>query len=119
MTRDCWHCHRDTPGDDPACSWCGVWLVALDPSGAPLPLRPLLAPARRWGIPDDILRAEAVDDADPLDLATLVDTVDGVDPGQIDTWLCGPAASDPGNEDVALSALMMTVEHARLRLDPW
>ena len=117
----CWRCHRDSPGDEAACAWCGVWIVELDPARVPAPLRPLLAPARRWGISDDVFRADALDEATPLELESLVDAVDDVDSRHLDAWLCGPeaAAGEPANEYVAMSALMMAAELARLRFDPW
>ncbi|GAA3197953.1 hypothetical protein ACFO1B_01635 [Dactylosporangium siamense] len=120
MTLNCWRCHRGSAADEPACAWCGVWLVALDPARVPAPVRSLLAPARRWGISDDVVRVDAVDDASPFELDGLVEAVDGVDVDQVDAWLCGPEgdAADPTNEYVAVSALMMAAELARLRLDP-
>ncbi|WP_327003893.1 hypothetical protein OHA72_54055 [Dactylosporangium sp. NBC_01737] len=121
MTLNCWRCRRDSPADEPACAWCGVWVVDLDPGRVPAPLRSLLAPARRWGISDDVFRVDAIDDAAPIELDNLVQAVDGVDLEQIDAWLCGPEgdAGEPANEYVAVSALMMAADLARLRLDPF
>jgi hypothetical protein len=120
VTLNCWRCHRVSPADEAACGWCGVWLVDLDPGRVPAPLRSLLGPARRWGICDDVVRVDAIDDAAPPELDDLVQAVDGVDADVLDAWLCGPEGdvADPANEYVAVSALMLAAGLARLRLDP-
>src|SRR2546423_12876719 len=84
----CWCCGRRDGGQE-SCSWCGVWLVELDPVTVPASLRLLLTPARRWGIGDDGYRVNAVEAADRVDLVGIVDAVESVSDEELSAWLCG------------------------------
>jgi hypothetical protein len=77
----------------------------------------MLEQARRWGIPDDGYRDDAIYAADPADLESVIHAVDEVSEAELVHWLCGPeAATVPSSEYVAVSALMMAADLARIRL---
>ena len=114
----CWHCGRRSD-EGTACAWCGVWLADLDPDRVPDAVRPLLSLARRWGISDDVQRANAVRTASRAELASMVDVVEGTSGPDLDAWLIGPEANadSPSPEYVAVSALTMAANHAGVHLE--
>jgi hypothetical protein len=116
--RRCWSCDRDNRNRSQSCAWCGAWLIELRPDAVPSAARSLLPLARRWGISDDGYRDSAVAEADAETLAALVAAVDSVDDGVLYGWLAGPEASSgrPSAEYVAVTALTMAADQARLRL---
>ena len=82
--------------------------IALDPSRVPVPLRPLIPLAERWGIADDVIRDDVFHQATASDLQHLVATLRLHDDA-LDEWLAGPEASvvPPSPEYVAFSAMRM------------
>ena len=93
--------------------------MALDPDRMPAAARPLIPMAERWGIGDDGYREEAVDQATPDELRKLVASLDGVEDG-FSEWLEGPEsfAPRPSEEYLAMTALTMAFDSARVKLDP-
>ena len=113
----CWSCGRDNGDGARTCGWCGVWLIELYPEAVPPAVRSLLPLARRWGISDDGYRDAAVAGADAETLAALVAAVDAIGDAALYGWLAGPEASSarPSAEYVAVTALTMAADQARLR----
>jgi hypothetical protein len=93
-------------------------LIELRPDAVPSAVRSLLPLACRWGISDDGYRYSAVNEADVETLAALVAAVDAVDEAALQNWLTGPEASSrrPSAEYVAVTALTMAADQARLHL---
>ena len=88
-----------------------------DPTRVPDFLLPLLPLAERWGIPDDGLRGELVRAASADELAELAGCFDDVPAQELEGWLTGPEARpDPGDEYVAISALLRAVHLAKVLL---
>ena len=115
--RNCWSCGHDNDRAE-TCNWCGVWLTELSPGPVPPPVRSLLPLARRWGINDDGYRADALAQADTKTLDALVAAVDAIDDTALYDWLAGPEADSghPSAEYLAVTALIMAADQARLRL---
>lgn len=113
----CWHCARPSSGND-TCGWCGVWLVDLDPEHVLPAARPLLGLARRWGIPDDGFRSDAVAEASREELEEIVRALRDANIDEVQRWLIGPEAEavSPTREYVAVTCLTMAADHARRRL---
>lgn len=112
----CWHCAQ--PSDDnKTCKWCGVWLIELDPERVPLAARPLLGLARRWGIPDDGYRSDAVAGASRDELEEIIRALREADADdEVARWLISEADAPPSPEYLAITCLTMAADDARLRL---
>lgn len=93
-------------------------MIELRPDAVPSAVRSLLPLARGWGISDDGYRDSAVAEADAETLAALVAAVDAVDDAALYGWLAGAEASSrrPSAEYVAVTALTIAADQARLRL---
>lgn len=89
----------------------------LDHRRVPPAVRPVLALAELWGISDDYEREDAVRRATVDDLQELVAAVDSLD-SDFWEWLSGPASSErrPSTEYVAITALTMAADSARIKL---
>lgn len=89
----------------------------LDHRRVPPAARPVLALAEVWGITDDYEREGAVSRATADDLQVLVAAVDSLD-NDFWEWLSGPASLErrPSPEYVAITALTMAADSARLKL---
>jgi hypothetical protein len=114
----CWHCTRPAT-DSQTCGWCGVWLVDLDPQQVPPAARGWLPLARRWGIPDDIHRDQAIDQADRAELETILRTLHDANAWtDVERWLADAAneATRVSHEYIAITCLTIAADHARLRL---
>ena len=92
--------------------------MSLDPARVPPFIAPLLLIAERWGVGDDIERAQLIDAASQADLESLVGCLDDVDEDAVFEWLAGPEsyASSPTAEYVAVTDLTMAIDLAALRL---
>ncbi len=91
---------------------------SLNPAKVPLFVAPLLPMAERWGIGDDIERAQAVDSATREEIEALVACLDIVDDDAVFEWLAGPESHnpDPSAEYLAVTNLTMAIDLARLRM---
>jgi hypothetical protein len=89
----------------------------LDPRNVPESAARLLPLAEKWAIGDDFEREEAVSRATGKELQSLVSAVDTTDDEFWD-WLAGPASYEPNPspEYLALTALTMAADSARLKL---
>jgi hypothetical protein len=74
--------------------------------------------AEKWGIGDDIERAQLVDAATQSDLELLASCFDNVDEEAVFAWLAGPESysSSPTDEYVAVTNLTMAFDLAVLRM---
>jgi hypothetical protein len=85
--------------------------IRLDPARVPEPLRHLIPLAERFGISDDLIRADVVAKTPAAELDALRAAVQAHDEA-FDEWLAGPEASGPAfsAEYIAFSALRMTAD---------
>ena len=90
---------------------------SLSPTNVPAGVEVLLPIAARWGISDDVLRAEQVDAANRSELKALVEAVDSVDDDALYGWLEGPESQSaaPSAEYLAVTCLTMAADLARLK----
>ena len=64
-------------------------MVSLDPSHVPLSLQWVIPLAEKWGLSDDVARAERVDQARTDELRELLELFDTVDADTLYGWLAG------------------------------
>lgn len=90
--------------------------ITLDPENVPEALRVLIPYAEAWGISDDLIRGDVLDQASPEALSDLVATVGSHDEA-LNTWLGGSEASSeqPTEAYIAFSALVMAFDEASYR----
>lgn len=90
-------------------------MVSLDPSHVPLSLHWVIPLAEKWGLSDDVARAERVDQARTDELRELLELFDTVDADTLYGWLAGAQSYSlsPTDEYVAFSALTMAADYAR------
>lgn len=92
----------------------------LNPKNVPSEVASLLPMAEKWGIGDDIFRLEAIDNATTEQLQEILYCLDdeAVDDDFLFEWLAGPESfsSTPSNEYLALTALTITYDAAKIRL---
>jgi hypothetical protein len=69
-------------------------IIKLDPANVPEPLRHLIPLAERFGISDDLVRADFMQKTPAVDLAELRSVAQEHD-DFLDEWLAGPAAHGP------------------------
>jgi hypothetical protein len=93
-----------------------VWIALLtcrsvDPGGVPEPLRHLIPLAERYGISDDLIRADFVAKTPPSDLTELRRIVQE-HTAPLDNWLAGPAADGPtfSAEYIAFTCMRMAAD---------
>src|SRR3954467_660672 len=95
--------------------------LRLDPAKGPPALRPLIPPAERFGITDDIDRENLVLASSPQEIAELKASVEQHD-DEFDQWLAGPEADGPefSEESLAFTAMRMGADFAypRRAADP-
>jgi hypothetical protein len=94
-------------------------LVELDARQVPSAARVWLTLARRWGIPDDGYRWDAIERADRNELEAIHRALDDDTVwDEVERWLVGPEAeaTPPSREYVAITCLTMAADHVRLRL---
>ena len=91
--------------------------MSLDPAAIPASGRQLLPLAERWGIGDDYERELAVGNASEEELQVLAESMERVG-DDFWEWLAGEAsyASHPSREYLAMTALTMAADSARVRL---
>lgn len=84
----------------------------------PSALVSLLPIAEKWGIGDDCEREKAIAAASPEELELLVHCIDGISDEDLYGWLSGPQSYDPNptQEYLAVTALTMAIESAKLKL---
>ena len=89
--------------------------MKLDPSHVPSSLQWVIPLAEKWGISDDLLRAERVDQAGTDELRELLERFGTVDAEALYGWLAGPQSysRSPTDEYVSFSALTMAADYAR------
>lgn len=85
--------------------------IVLDPSAVPPALRHLIPLAERFGIEDDLIRADVVAKTPAAELAAM-QTVVNQHNDAFDEWLAGPAASGPrfSPEYCAFTCLRMAAD---------
>jgi hypothetical protein len=85
--------------------------IRLDPSAVPLTLRPLIPLAERFGVGDDLTRADIVAKTPAVELAAMRAAVEA-QAGAFDDWLAGPQAGGPefSPEYHAFSCLRMAAD---------
>jgi len=85
--------------------------IQIDPEQVPESLRHLILLAERWGISDDVLRADAVHSASPDEVSRLRDAIERHD-DLLDKWLAGPEALHD-----RLSPAYLAFTHMRMAAD--
>jgi hypothetical protein len=87
--------------------------IALDPARVPSPLRHLIPLARRFGISDDLIRADVLEHTPNAELEAMRRAVAAEDDA-FDSWLAGPEASGPtfSDEYIAFSCLRMAADES-------
>ena len=90
----------------------------LDPNKIPSALIHLLPMAAKWGLGDDYESEMAINNAQPEELESLVHSIDGISDNDLFGWLSGPESYNlkPSAEYVALTALTMAIDSAKLKL---
>ena len=85
--------------------------VCLDSANVPEALRHLIPLAERFGISDDLIRADFVGKVDPTELAALRQVVEEY-AGPLDDWLAGPKADGPRftAEYIAFTCMRMAAD---------
>lgn len=85
--------------------------IRLDPTQVPDPLRHLIPMAERYGISDDLIRADLVAKTSQSDMSELRLIVQQHD-ALIDDWLAGPAADAPpfSEEYIAFTCMRMAAD---------
>ena len=85
--------------------------IKLDPQRVPEPLRGLIPLAEKWGISDDMLRIDTVENAPPDEISELKRIAAEYD-DYLDEWLAGPEARDPNPspEYLAFSNMRMSAD---------
>ena len=97
-------------------------IIRLNANNVPAPLRRLIPYAETWGIGDDLIRSDFLEQADFQSLQRLVETIEQSDHDALYNWLAGSeshAPSEMSAEYLAFSALNMAYEEARVRLEHW
>jgi hypothetical protein len=86
-------------------------IIKLDPFAVPQDLRHLIPLAERFGVSDDLIRADIVAKAPVAELAAMRAAVASLDDA-FDEWLAGPAARGPAfsPEYIAFSCLRMAAD---------
>lgn len=92
--------------------------VKLDSTKVPVALISLLPIAEKWGVGDDIEREQALSAASRQELELLVHSIDEVRDEDLFGWLSGSESysAKPSNEYVALTALTMSIDFAKIKL---
>jgi hypothetical protein len=87
--------------------------IVLDPARVPAALRPLIPLAERFGISDDLIRADVIAVTPAGELRALSEAVEA-EAEAFDAWLAGPEADGPeySEEYIAFTALRMAAEEA-------
>ena len=90
----------------------------LDPNNVPGALVPLLPIAAKWGIGDDLERAEAVQNASRAELEELVRSIDCINDKDLYGWLEGSESYSerPTREYLAITCLTMAIDLAKSKL---
>jgi hypothetical protein len=90
----------------------------LDINKFPHALISLLPMAEKWGIGDDYEREAVVKNAAVKDLESLIHCIDNISDADFYDWLSGPESFNPkpSNEYLALTALTMAIDSAKLKL---
>jgi hypothetical protein len=85
--------------------------IRLSAEKVPDSLRGLIPLAEKWGISDDMFRADALRRASPSDIAELKRIIAEHD-DLLDDWLAGPEAQDPNpsKEYLAFSNMRMAAD---------
>jgi hypothetical protein len=85
--------------------------IRLDPVNVPAPLRHLIPVAEKWGISDDMLRIDAVRNANAVEIADLKHLVQEHD-DLLDEWLAGSEAESrsPSQEYLAFTHMRMAAD---------
>ena len=93
-------------------------VIRLRPGGVPPALRPLIPMAERYGIGDDLVREDVVEQAAIADLAALTAAYEPHEQ-DFDEWLGGADAASTSFSDeyVAFTCLRMAVDGASRRLE--
>jgi len=86
-------------------------VLCLMASNVPATLHAVIHIAERWGISDDLLRADATQRASKDEIEYLKTVVNYFDDA-LDAWLAGPEASDPhpSKEYLAFSNMRMAAD---------
>ncbi len=86
--------------------------IRLDERKVPEQCRPLLPYAEFWGIADDWMRQDLVDEAPREAKENLRGVVAGFD-SALDEWLAGPEADNvnPSDEYIAFAAMRMAADY--------
>jgi hypothetical protein len=89
--------------------------IRLDPSRVPEKYRPWIPMAERWGVGDDIIRGDCVDNASTEELTQLLYCGEALD-DIFEDWLAGPESHspNPSEEYVAFTCLIMAWDEAKL-----
>ncbi|MGA9780384.1 MAG: hypothetical protein WBS33_19170 [Verrucomicrobiia bacterium] len=90
----------------------------LNTTTMPSALIPLLPMAEKWGIGDDLERDAKVKNASLEELESLVHCIDEITDSDLFGWLSGPESENPkpSEEYLALTALTMAIDSAKLKL---
>lgn len=86
-------------------------VILLDPTKVPIILHALIPLAERFGIGDDLIRADVVEKSSIEEIASMRAAVDQY-ADAFDEWLAGPEAKGPqySQEYVAFSCLRMAAD---------
>src|SRR3989442_8647881 len=92
--------------------------MPLNSHNIPSALVPLLPMAEKWGIGDDFEREAAISSASRQELESLVHCIDEIEDADLYGWLSGPESfnSSPSSEYLAITALTMAIDSAKLKL---
>lgn len=90
-------------------------VIRLDPTAVPPALRPIIPLAERFGVSDDLIRADIVAKTPATELAAMRVAVEA-QADAFDDWLGGPEADGPGfsAEYLAFSCLRMAADECYL-----
>jgi len=93
-------------------------MTYLDQTNIPPALHHLIPIAEEWGIDDDYLREEKLNNASESQLRALTSSIDDVSDEDLFGWLEGPESFSaiPSKEYVIFTCLTMAIESAKLKL---
>ncbi|HEX8992374.1 MAG TPA: hypothetical protein VF784_11910 [Anaerolineales bacterium] len=88
----------------------------IDPSNVPVPFRPLIPYAEKWGISDDGDLDAAIFEAPLEELKDLITVVSEFEAEGFDDWLGNPGTTGYTSEWIAFQCLILAYDLAKLRL---